>query len=293
MRAYVPDYTLERPADLEQALALLAHEPGRWAPFAGGTDLMVLFEAGKLTHREYLSLWHLDELRGIVVEDAHVTLGALTTFSEVRDHPVLQRELPNFCSAATLTAAVAIQNRGTIGGNIANASPAADTPPALLVYGAEIELRSATGGRWVDYAGFHTGYKATMRRPDELITRVRVPRAYGAWLHHYRKVGARKAQAISKVCLAAAARVSAGHVAEARLALASVAPVPLRCRAAEAALCGRALDEAVITEARRALEGEITPIDDVRSTAEYRRHVAGNLLTAFLRELASDVGLDR
>src|SRR5918998_5591865 len=169
MRAYLPAYELIVPRDLDEALRLLADAPGEWRPFAGGTDLMVLFEAGRLAHKQFFSIRHLAELRGVEEDEAHVTLGALTTYTDVRRSDVLRRELPMLCAAARETGGLAIQNRGTVGGNIANASPAADTPPALLAYGAEVELVSASGTRLVPYAEFHTGYKRTSMRADELI----------------------------------------------------------------------------------------------------------------------------
>ena len=145
MRAYLPDYELKVPASLHETLQLLNSEPGVWRPFAGGTDLMVLLEAGKLPHKRFVSLWNLPELRGIEVDDSHVTIGAMTTYSQVQQNKILQAEFPMLCEAANLTGAIAIQNRGTLGGNIANASPAADSLPALLVYEAELELISASG----------------------------------------------------------------------------------------------------------------------------------------------------
>ena len=145
MRAFIPNYQLNTPASLADALALLKNEPGVWKPFAGGTDLMVLLEAGKLPHRNYINIWGLDELRGIDVSSTHVTLGALTTYTEVQAHRILRSEFPMLCQAASETGGLAIQNRGTLGGNIIIASPAADSPPALLAYDAEIELISAGG----------------------------------------------------------------------------------------------------------------------------------------------------
>jgi CO/xanthine dehydrogenase FAD-binding subunit len=215
-----------------------------------------------------------------------VSLGALTTYTDVRRSRVLQSEFPLLGRAAAETGGLAIQNRGTLGGNVANASPAADTPPALLAYGAEIELVSSNGSRRVPYADFHTGYKQTVMRPDELIARIHLPRPRPGATHHYRKVGTRRAQAISKVCFAALAEMDeGGRVGEVRLAFASVAPVVLRCRKTEAVLRGRRPDEAVAGEAAAELSREIVPIDDVRSTANYRRRVAVNLLRDFLSKL--------
>ena len=285
MRAYLPGYELVVPRDLGEALRLLAEGPGAWRPFAGGTDLMVLFEAGRLAHKKFFSIRHLEELRGIDESEGHVTLGALTTYSDVRRSGTLRREFPMLCAAARETGGLAIQNRGTVGGNIANASPAADTPPALLAYGAEVELVSAAGARWVAYDEFHTGYKQTSMRPDELLARVRVRRPREGAVQHYRKVGTHRAQAISKVCFAGLAEVVDGRVGDIRLAFGSVAPTVLRCRRTEDALKGRALDESTSEAAHAALAAEVVPIDDVRSTARYRARVASNLLTEFLSQL--------
>lgn len=243
---------------------------------------MVLLEAGKLAHKRFISLWHLPELRGIAVTDDHVTLGAMATYSQLQAHPILQSEFPLLCQAASWTGSVAIQNRGTIGGNIANASPAADSLPALLVYEAELELVSTQGARWVSYQSFHTGYKQTAMQSDELIKTIRLPRATNEWIQHSRKVGTRKAQAISKVCIAGLAQISDNTIHDLRLAFGSVAPVPVRCVQTEAVLRSRVIDDVAINDARAALANEIKPIDDVRSTAEYRWCVAANLLADFL-----------
>src|SRR6476659_2070404 len=176
MRALVPSYNLISPSSLPDALAALAREPGVWQPFAGGTDLMVLLEAGKLPHKNYLNIWNLMALRGIQEATAHITLGALTTYTYVQSKPILCEELPMLCQAASETGGLAIQNRGTLGGNIVNASPAADSPPALLAYDAEIELTSTESSRWLTYRGFHTGYKRMTIAPDELLARIRLPR---------------------------------------------------------------------------------------------------------------------
>jgi len=286
MRAYLPAYELVVPRTLGDALALLRDEPGAWRPFAGGTDLMVLLEAGKLEHRKFFSVRHLPELRGVEESDGHVTVGALTTYTEVRRAAVLSREFPMLVRAASETGGVAIQNRGTLGGNIANASPAADSPPALLAYGAEVELVSAGGSRWVTYADFHTGYKQTVMRADELIARVRLPRPRVGARHFYRKVGTRRAQAISKVCFAALADADGGAVRELRVALGSVAPVVLRCRRTEELLRGRVPDAELKRAALEEIGKENAPIDDVRSTARYRARVAQNLLREFIDSLA-------
>jgi CO/xanthine dehydrogenase FAD-binding subunit len=278
---------MQAPRDLPAALERLAREPGIWKPFAGGTDLMVLLEAGKLSHRRFLSIWKLPELQGIEVAPDHVSIGALTTYTAIRGHEILAREFPLLARAAAETGGIATQNRGTLGGNIANASPAADSPPALIVYGADLELVSATGARWLPYHEFHTGYKQMNLRPDELIRCVRLPRAksHPHARHYYRKVGTRRAQAISKVCFAATARIENGRVADIRIALGSVAPTVLRAVETENVPRGQSLTPSLLHAAQTALAREVAPIDDMRSTAAYRRRVACNLLAEFLEIL--------
>ncbi|HSE32713.1 MAG TPA: xanthine dehydrogenase family protein subunit M [Pyrinomonadaceae bacterium] len=283
MRAYVPNYHLVTPNSLDEALSLLASEPRKWKPFAGGTDLMVLLEAGKLSHLDYVNLLPLQELRQIEVDKSHVTLGALATYTDVQKHGVLVGEFPMLCQAASETGGLAIQNRGTLGGNIMNASPAADSPPALLAYDAELELSSTKGVRWVSYNGFHTGYKQMGIRDDELLTRIRLPRSTESFFHYYRKVGTRKAQAISKVCFAGILRVSGQQLEDVRIAVGSVAPIPLRCAGTEDVLRGQTINDELIRVAVKEFAAEITPIDDIRSTKSYRLRVAQNLLADFLR----------
>jgi CO/xanthine dehydrogenase FAD-binding subunit len=285
MRAYVPAYELRVPGSMSEALGLVAREPGVWQPFAGGTDLMVLLEAGKLSHKKFLSLAKLEDFRGVEVTPGAVILGALTTYTDIQRHPVLQSEFPLLCTAARETGSIATQNRGTLGGNIMNASPAADSPPALLVYDAEVKLVSERGARWLAYHGFHTGYKTMQIAPDELLRSVRLPRRATPWTQYYRKVGTRKAQAISKVCFAGAAQMEGGTVREIRIALGSVAPVVLRAVKTEAALSGKKITPEIIAGAKDALAREIAPIDDIRSTARYRLRVAQNLLQEFLMQL--------
>jgi len=286
MRANIPTYDLRVPMSLSEALALLSSEPGTWQPFAGGTDLMVLLEAGKLFHKRFLSLSKLDDLRGIEVTPDSITLGALTTYTEVRKHPTLRAEFPLLCEAASQTGSIATQNRGTLGGNIVNASPAADSPPALLVYDAEVEIISSRGVRWAPYHGFHTGYKTMQIATDELLRAIRLPRRTKPWRQYYRKVGTRKAQAISKVCFAGAAAIEAGTIRDVRIALGSIAPVVLRAVKTEDALRGKRIDAETIAAARETLSDDIAPIDDIRSTARYRVRVAENLLGEFLSQLA-------
>jgi CO/xanthine dehydrogenase FAD-binding subunit len=279
------NYELRAPASLADALRILASEPGVWRPFAGGTDLMVLLEAGMLAHTQFLDLWPLDELRGIAAEPDALVVGALTTYTDVLNHPLIQAEFPLLCRAAAETGGIATQNRGTLGGNIANASPAADTPPVLLVYDAVLELVSSDGTRLVPYSKFHTGYKQMDLAANEIIARVRLPRRPQGWREEFRKVGTRRAQAIAKVCFAAAARVTDGVVADVRIAFGSVAPTVVRCVQTEATVRARRIGDETITNACSALRSDIVPIDDLRSTARYRMQVAQNLLSDFLQSI--------
>jgi CO/xanthine dehydrogenase FAD-binding subunit len=285
VRSNLPAYELREARDLAGALAMLASGnggEGAWKPFAGGTDLMVLFEAGRLAHQHFVSIWNLRELRGISESPEAVTIGAASTYADIRRHPAISREFPLLQRAAAETGSIATQNRGTLGGNIANASPAADSPPALVVYDAELELVSASGSRWIPYANFHRGYKKMDLRPDELIRNIRLPRRSGGWKQRYHKVGTRRAQAISKVCFAAAIDLDGRAVRDVRVALGSVAPIPFRAAATENLLRGQTLNNDLIRAAGETLAGEIAPIDDFRSTSRYRRRVAKNLLIDFL-----------
>ena len=279
MRAYVPEYDLVAPSSLADALA---HVADQRRPIAGGTDLMVLFEAGKLPYRRLVSLHRVPELRDIAASDDAITLGALTTYTEIQQHETIRREFPLLARAASWTGAVATQNRGTLAGNIANASPAADSPPALLAYDAELELMSNRTSRWIPYASFHTGYKATIMAADEIIAHIRLPRSTAGCVQYLRKVGTRRAQAIAKLALAGLAKTNAGKIERIRIALASVAPMPIRCLETERMLTGQPLDRALIERAQAKLAAEIAPINDIRSTEDYRRHVAVNLLQQFL-----------
>lgn len=285
MRSDPADYELVAPGTLPAVLSLLGEEPGVWTPIAGGTDIMVLYAADKLPARKLVSIWNLPELRRVDVADAEVRVGAGCTYTDLRRHAVLTKEFPLLTTAARWTGGTANQNRGTLGGNIVNASPAADSLPALLVYEADLILVSKRGERRVRYTDFHTGYKKTMLASDELVQAVCLPRTCGSYVSYSRKVGARNAQAISKVCMAGLARSRDGVLEDVRIALGSVAPVPLRLSSTERAITGKHLDAELIQQARRAAMVEVLPIDDIRSTATYRRVVSGNLIAEFLKVL--------
>ena len=288
MKAIPGEYELVSPGSLGTVLALLAREPGEWTPIAGGTEVMVAFAAGRLRQRRFVNIFGLPELTSIEVSEEAITIGAGVTYSAIRQHPALAARLPLLARAAGWTGSVANQNRGTLGGNLVNGSPAADSPPALLVYGATLELVSAAGVREVDCGDFFTGYKRNALHADELVRAIHVPLPAAGTHQYLRKVGTRNAQAVSKLALAATARLEAdGRLAEVRVALASVAHAPLRCRATETLLAGAMLDGGLVAEACRVLREEIAPLDDIRSTARYRTQVAANLLGEFLGELAA------
>jgi CO/xanthine dehydrogenase FAD-binding subunit len=274
MRAFVPQYEMQTKSSLSETLTALAAEPGHWKVFAGGTDLMVQFESGKLSHTHFLNLAPFQELRKIEIHPDSVRIGALCTYADIQKHPVLQKEFPLMTRSGWVTGAKAIQNRGTLGGNIANASPAADTPPSLLAYGAKIELMSHQAVRALDYAKFHLGYKKTELQANEIISAVILPRQMD-WTHHYyRKVGTRAFQSISKVAFSMAAKVRSGRLELVQIGLASVAPMPTRALDFESVLQGKSADQLVFDPD---VFSKFTPIDDIRSTAPYRRAVLRNL----------------
>jgi xanthine dehydrogenase small subunit len=230
-----------------------------------------------------LDLWRLDDLRGIGYDGYDISIGALTTYTELRGSPVIRARLPALEEAAATVGAAQIQNRGTIGGNICNASPAGDTLPLWLAVDATFDLGSVSGERSVPAREFWTGYRQTALREDELLLRVRFPVERGRHTR-YRKVGTRAAQAISKVVMALSYREHGGAWSEVRVALGSVAATPIRASQTEAVLEGSSPRAAVADEAAAVLAHEIQPIDDVRSTAEYRRSVSARILHRLLRE---------
>jgi CO/xanthine dehydrogenase FAD-binding subunit len=280
-----PEPPVESPASLAEAYRFLADGDPAWRPVAGGTDLLVQVtgDLGPPPER-VLDIWRLDELRGITLDGDELVIGSLTTYTELRQSALVNELLPALAGASATIGAAQIQNRGTIGGNLGNASPAGDTLPIWLATDARIVLGSASGERQVGADAFFTGYRETARRHDELVLRVRVPLLPRRHVR-FRKVGTRRAQAISKVVLAVSwLTADDGAWQATRVALGSVAATPIRAGQTEAALDGRHPIRATADSAVAALEGEIHPIDDVRSTADYRRVVAGRVLRRLLRE---------
>jgi len=288
MRAHPSEYQLLAPGSLSEVVSLLAQDPGKWLPIAGGTDLMVQYSTGKLPARNLVSIWNLPELRQIENLPGEIRIGAGCTFTELRNHSAIQREFSLLATAAGWIGGIANQNRRTIGGNIVNASPAADSLPALLVYDADLLLVSQRGQRRIPYSTFHVDYRKTQLAPDELIRAVCITKQFSEYYARARKVGARNAQAISKVCLAALGRIASGVIADIRLAMGSVAPVPLRLTATERVLQGKRVEPALVDLARATAAAEVKPIDDIRSTARYRAAVAGNLVAEFLQQLRAN-----
>ena len=262
--------SLLRPTTLRDALHRLRDE-GPLTPIAGCTDVYVNLHFGTSTMRRFVDLWSIPELRGIRGDGSQLRLGALTTFAELIASPLVRRRVPMLVAAAREIGGKQIQNRATIGGNIANASPAGDSLPVFAAADATVVLQSAASERRVPFTDFYTGYRSTVRRDDELIVALEIPTIRGR--QYWRKVGTRRAQAISKVMCAAV------RGPEVRVAFGSVAPTVLRARDTEAILTGGG----TLEDAQASLRREINPIDDVRSTAEYRRAVSANLLADFWR----------
>lgn len=271
------------PATLAEAFALLASGEV-WRPIAGGTDLIVQMTGDLAPPPErVLDIWRVPELRGISLDDGALVMGALTTYTDIRRSELIQEHLPALVEAAATIGAAQIQNRGTIGGNAINASPAGDTLPVLLATDAELVLGSARGERTVAAKAFWPAYRTTARAKDELLVRIRFPLPRGRQVR-FRKVGTRRAQAISKVVMAVSWREDGGVWRDVRVALGSVAATPMRATETERVLEGMAPRETTADHAAATLANEIHPIDDVRSTADYRRVVSARILHRLLRE---------
>ena len=259
-----------RPTSLKAALRALREDP-TLAPLAGGTDVFVFLNARVHKDTRYLDLTALDKLAYVKKGKRELVFGALTTFTDCIRSRAVHKILPSLVAASREVGGVQIQNRGTLAGNIANGSPAADGVPVLMAADAIVVLQSIDGEREIPLAEYYTGYRASVRKADELITEIRVPlEGLAKQRQYFRKVGTRAAQAISKVVVAAIGD---------RIAFGSVAATVVRARHVEAYLAGGNRD---VAEAQTLLQRDIHPIDDVRSTADYRRRVAANLLAEVL-----------
>ena len=261
-----------RPRSLDEMVRHLEGDPGL-VPVAGCTDLMVRGPEALHQIERVIDLLGIPELRGIREVAGSLEIGAATTFTEIRSSAAVRTAFPALVEAAGQVGGWQIQNRATLGGNIANASPAGDSLPVLLALDAVVIVAGRKGQREIPYAEFHTGYRKTALEPGEIIVRVRLPQLPAGSIQSFRKVGTREAQAISKVVVALVGRVDSGRIAELRLAAGSVAPVPVRLRAAEDAVRGLPPGTEAANRAGSIAAQEVQPIDDVRSTAEYRRYV--------------------
>lgn len=276
--------TAVQPRTLEEAVRHLEEDPGL-VPAAGCTDLMIRGVEALHQMDRVIDLLTIPELRGIREVEGGLEIGATTPFSEIRRSAAVRASFPALADAAGQIGGWQIQNRATLGGNLANASPAGDSLPVLLALDATVVLASARGLREVPYDGFHSGYRKTAIQPGEIVARIRLPLPPAGTVQTFRKVGTREAQAISKVVVAMAGRVEDGRIADLRLAAGSVAPTPIRLRAAEDAVRGQAPGPDAAALAGREAAGAVTPIDDVRSTAEYRKFALERVVRRMLLEL--------
>ncbi len=278
--------TVQTPRTLTETYDLLQKHQGRIKVLAGGTDLMVTLNARVEVHSAYLNLWPLRELRGISEAGNAVRIGALTTYTQIIRSPLVQQHARILVEAAKSVGAAQIQNRGTLGGNVVNASPAGDTLPVLAVLEAELEIGSIRGTRKIPFNQFYTGYRKTVLAADELLLAIHLPKPHANDWQYFRKVGTRQAQAISKVVMTLVARVDAAKQVEVmRIAYGSVAPTVIRAPQTESLLNGQLLSKKLIEQAQQLVMTEVHPISDVRSTADYRRLVSGNILFRALQEL--------
>jgi CO/xanthine dehydrogenase FAD-binding subunit len=278
--------TVYSPKDLSEVLLRLGDRQSELKILAGGTDLMVLMNARQLEAGEFLDIWGVDALRGIREEGDSVRIGALTTFSEIVRSPLVGRHMPSLVAASKTIGAIQIQNRGTIGGNVVNASPAGDSLPVLAAYDAQLELGSARRIRLVDFNHFYLGYRTTALAPDELLLAVHLPKIKSGERDFFWKVGTRRAQAISKTVMAVKATVGGEVIESISIGVGSVAPTVIRTRSTEALLTQRKISIDLIESARISIAGEVSPITDLRSNEHYRRTVTGNILARILRGLS-------
>lgn len=277
-------FNYEKAGSLPEAIALYAMHAGKYPVLAGGTDIVVQWRSGLLDLKGVVDISGVDELKEIREVDDFIEIGALCTHARIYSSDIIKKFVPVLGKASRTIGALQIQNRGTIGGNIMNASPAGDTLPVIVACGAELKLQSLTGERWIPAEKFFIGYRKTAPGTNELLTRIKFPKAAKNEVARFYKIGARRAQAISKVVMCCLAIIDHGGIGKIAIALGSVAPTVVRAYGTEILLKGRVINAALIDAARHSLEDEVHPIDDVRSTAMYRKHVCGTLIAKFLRE---------
>ena len=257
-------------------------QTGDAAILCGGTDFLVKMRSGLATPKRLLDISDLAALRSIRYEGDVLVVGAATPETEVLEHPNVEARLPLLATALKTLGSLQIRNRASIGGNLVNASPAADSAIALLVYDATVEIVGSEGARTLPVSEFFVGPGRTVLAPAEYIRAIRVPIPEKPMTAFFHKVGKRRALTISIASVGALLRVDGDTIREARFAAGSVAPTPLRLTELEAFLEGRTLSDALVDEARALAARSVSPIDDVRATAAYRRTVVGDLVARAL-----------
>ncbi|MFH1830880.1 MAG: xanthine dehydrogenase family protein subunit M [Pseudomonadota bacterium] len=277
-------FEYHKPPTLPEALALIAAESTRFPILAGGTDIVAQWRIGAISPKGLIDISNLQELEAITITESHVEIGALVAHSRIVANEKIAQIFPALACACQSVGCAQIQNMGTIGGNIMNASPAADVPPVLMVYDTKLLAQNLKGERWVSADDFFKEYKKTALEPDELLTKIRIKIPDPSEQTRFYKIGARRAQTISKVCMCARALISHGGIEWAKIAVGSVAPTVVRTLGTEALLKGKAITTGLLEKARKSLADEVKPIDDIRSNADYRRFAAGGLLVRYLRE---------
>lgn len=287
-----------KPETLPELLMLLNDKETQFPILAGGTDILVQWRMNSFAPDGIIDIGNIEELKLIVQRENVIEIGALVPHAAIASSKIVQRDCPVLAQACKTVGAVQIQNRGTIGGNIVTASPAADTPPVLMAFNAKVELKSLSGTRHIPIKDFYISYRKTALKPDEILTKIIIQKQKENEFARFYKIGARKAQSIAKASLCARAKIKtpsplvgegggegAKVIEDITISLGSVASTVVCAPKTEAFLKGKKLDSSIINEAKRLLSSEIKPIDDIRSTADYRRFVAGNLLARYLNEL--------
>lgn len=278
-------FSYEKTSSLPEAMALYAEKGGRHPVLAGGTDLIVQWRSGARKVTGFVDIGSVDELHGIKDCGDGIEIGALSTHADIMANKLISKYFPALADACRSIGAVQIRNRGTIGGNIMNGSPAADCPPVIMVLGAELLAQNILGERWIHIDNLFTGYRTTSFTKDELLTKIKIPKLASGEIVKFYKVGTRKAQSISKAVMCVRAKIVHGGIEDIAIAIGSVAPTVIRAKGTEALLRGHVITSALIDQAILSLEDEVQPIDDVRSTAEYRKFVCGSLIGKFLKEV--------
>ncbi len=278
-------FAYHKPASLPEALAFLTAKPTICPVLAGGTDLIVQWRTGAISPGGFIDISGLEELSDITFTGNHIEIGALATYSRIINDDKLAQILPALVCACQSVGGIQIQNMGTIGGNIMSASPAADMPPVLLAYESQFLAQNLKGERWISADQFFIAYRKTALDSDELLTKIRIKLPHPIEQTRFYKIGARRAQAISKVSMCISGVISHGGIEWIKIALGSVAPTVVRAHGTEVLLKGKVITAALVNAARKSLADEIHPINDIRSTSDYRRFAAAGLLARYLREV--------